>query len=377
MAHYQDPVRATVHRLLEEYVEQAFNEFMNGRTGVMVRRETDGKVLKDYRNGYREIKQITVDTLALQGFRLARNRAGGFRVEILSRMNRRAGKLAALALELFVHGLGTRRVRRAFERAGVKVSGLSKSTVSEITRDLLKEYLCWINRPITRPFAYLQVDGVYLTLRKSSVRKAGTLMVVGITEDGHKEVLHFTLGSESEKHFDEVLQSLITRGLAIDKVKLVTADGAKGPINSLVSHFGRDKLQRCVVHKTRNIIEKAPRNIQDELKAKIGRLWNQSSRLGAEQYLEKLKTEYEAIAPRALACLLEDKEDLLRYFGLPDRHWKTIRCTNLIERVIHEVRRRTKVMETIDSEMGCYGIVMGVVREQNERWSTRSHWRKS
>ena len=78
-----------------------------------------------------------------------------------------------------------------------------------------------------------------------------------------------------------------------------------------------------------------------------------------------------------MECLLEDKEDLLRFFGLPDRHWKTIRCTNLIERVIHEVRRRTKVMETIDSEMGCYGIVMGVVREQNERWSKRSHWRKS
>ena len=57
---------------------------------------------------------------------------------------------------------------------------------------------------------------------------------------------------------------------------------------------------------------------------------------------------------------------------MPDRHWKTIRCTNLIERVIHEVRRRTKVMETIDNEMGCYGIAMGAVREQNERWSKRS-----
>jgi len=62
---------------------------------------------------------------------------------------------------------------------------------------------------------------------------------------------------------------------------------------------------------------------------------------------------------------------------MPDRHWKTICCTNLIERVIHEIRRRIKVMETIDSEMGCYGIVMGVVMEQNERWSKRSHWRKN
>lgn len=272
--------------------------------------------------------------------------------------------------------MGTRRVRRAFERIGVKVSGLSKSTVSEISKDLLKEYLCWINRPISRPFAYLQVDGVYVTIRKSSTRKAGTLKVIGITEDGHKEVLHFTLGTESEKHFDEVLQSLISRGLNVKRVKLVTADGARGPNNSIVSHLGRDTFQRCVVHKTRNILAKCPKNIHDELKAKVGRLWNQSSRLNAEQYLERLRAEYEAIAPRALECLLEDKEDLLRFFGLPDRHWKIIRCTNLIERVIHEVRRRTKTMETIDSEM-CYAIVMGGVREHNERWSKRGHWRTS
>ena len=377
MTSYEDPVRATVHRLLEEYVEKAFSEFMEGRTAAVVSRASDGKPTMDYRNGFRDIKQVPIDTMLLQGFRVPRNRAGGFRPDILPRMKRRAGRLASLALELFVHGMGTRRVRRAFERVGVKVSGLSKSTVSEISKDLLKEYLTWINRPITRRFEYLQVDGVYVTIRKSSPRKAGTIMVIGITGDGHKEVLHFTLGTESEKHFDEVLQSLMSRGLDVKQVKLVTADGDKGPINSIVSHLGRDKLQRCVLHKTRNILEKCPKNIHDELKAKLSRLWNQSSRLNAERYIEKLRDEYEAIAPRSMECLLEDKEDLLRFFGLPDRHWKTIRCTNLIERVIHEVRRRTKVMETIDSEMGCYGIVMGVVREQNERWSKRSHWRKS
>lgn len=377
LANYEDPVRATVHRVLEEYVEKAFKEFMEGRTGRVVARSTDGKPILDYRNGHRMVKQVPVDTLLLEGFRLPRNRAGGFRPDILPRMNRRAGKLAKLALEIFVHGVGTRRVRRAFEHAGIKVFGLSKSTVSDISKDLLKEYLCWINRPITRPFVYLQVDGVYVNIRKSSPRKAGTLIVLGITDDGHKEVLHFTLGTESERHFDEVLQNLISRGLDVARLKLITADGAKGPVNSIVSHIGRDKLQRCVVHKTRNILEKCPKNIRDELKAKVNRLWNQSSRLNAERYIDKLREEYEAIASRSIGCLLEDKDDLLRFFGMPDRHWKTIRCTNLIERVIHEVRRRTKVMETIDSEMGCYGIVMGVVREQNQRWSMRSHWRKS
>ena len=224
LANYEDPIRATVHRILEEYVEKAFTEFMGGRSGTVVQRSTDGKPVIDYRNGSRTVKQLPVDTLLLHGFRLPRNRAGGFRPDILPRMKRRAGKLAKLALEIFVHGVGTRRVRRAFEHAGIKVFGLSKSTVSDISKELLKEYLCWINRPFTKPFTYLQVDGVYVSIRKSSPRKAGTLIVLGITDDGHKEVLHFTLGTESEKHFDEVLQNLISRGLDIAGVKLITAD---------------------------------------------------------------------------------------------------------------------------------------------------------
>ncbi|MBN1292645.1 MAG: IS256 family transposase [Candidatus Latescibacteria bacterium] len=373
----QDPVRTIVHQVLEEYVESAFREFMGGRTGAVVARSSDGKPVIDYRNGHRTIRQVPIDTLILHNFKIRRNRAGGFKTDLLQRFRRRAGRLAALALELFINGVSTRKVRRSFERLGIKVSGLSKSTVSDITKDLMKEYLKWSNRPICREFAYLQVDTVYIRVRKSSKRKVGTMIVVGIGDDGHKEVLHFTIGNESARHFDEVLQSLIRRGFAIDSVRLVTTDGAKGPIKSICDHFGPEVVQRCTVHKTENIIEKCPTNLREELKAKLQRLWNMPSRLDAEQYLDTLQAEYGAIAPRAIECLCEDREDLLRYFGFPDEHRKTIRNTNLIERVIREVRRRTKVMDSLDNEYGCYGILMGIVREQNERWSKRSHWKKS
>ncbi|HMD12996.1 MAG TPA: IS256 family transposase [Bacteroidota bacterium] len=377
LQNYEDPVRATVHRVLEEYVEGAFREFMGDRSGAVVERTSDGKPIKDYRNGYRTVKQVPVDTLLLQNFKMPRNRAGGFKTELIKRFRRRAGRLAELALELYVNGVSTRKVRRSFERLGVKASGLSKSTVSAISKDLIKEYLKWSNRPIRREFAYLQVDTVYIRVRKSSKRKVGTMIVIGISEDGHKEVLHFTIGTESARHFDEVLQSLIKRGLDINLIRLVTTDGAKGPIKSIGDHFGPKVLQRCTVHKTENIIEKCPTNLRDELKAKLQRLFNMPSRLEAEKYMDILRAEYEHIAARAIECLCEDREDLLRYFGFPDEHRKTIRNTNLIERVIREVRRRTKVMDSLDNEYGCYGILMGIVREQNERWSKRSHWKKS
>jgi len=375
---YEEPVRALVHKLLEEYVEHSFREFMGNRIGEIVTRESDGLAVKDYRNGHREINQAVVDSLILNNFRIPRNRAGGFRPEILARRGKRiVGKFAELARELFVNGVSTRKIRRSFERAGMKISGLSKSTVSTISKDLLKEYMHWINKPIIDKFVYLQADGVYINVRKSSPRKQGTLLVTGITAKGQKEVLYFTLGNESRTNFDEVLQNMIRRGLKTDAVSLVTVDGAQGPISSIVDHFGKRKLQRCTVHKNRNILSKCPKNLRDELKAKLNRLWNQPSKFAAEQYLEELKNEYGLIAQNAIDSLVQDKDSLFRFFDFPEEHRKTIRNTNLIERVIHEVRRRTKVMNTVDTEHGAYGILMGIVREQNERWSKRSHWRKS
>lgn len=140
-------------------------------------------------------------------------------------------------------------------------------------------------------------------------------------------------------------------------------------------HFGEEKLQRCVIHKTRNIIEKTPLALRDELKAKLGRLWNQPSLLDAQEFLKQMKEEYSAKAKKAMDCLAEDEDSLLRFYNFTESHRKTIRNTNLIERVIRETRRRTKVIDRIDNEFTCYRILMGVIREQNVRWAHKSHWR--
>lgn len=374
---YEEPIRGIVHHLLERFVQEEFERFVGPRIGQQITRETDGQKVKDYRNGERIVKQLVVDTMVLQNFRIPRNRAGGFRSDVLSRSRRRAGKLGELALEMFVHGLGCRRIRRVFERVGVKISGLSRSSVSRISEDLRKEYQKWINRPITGHFQYLQADAVYIKIRRKKLQKPGTLIIIGIRPDGKKEVLHFTLGTESERCFDEALQSLLYRGLDPAAVALITMDGAPGPLKSAANIFGEKKIQRCTFHKTGNILEKAPLTLREELKAKLQRLWNQSSLLEAERYLEQLLEEYKKLAPNSMDCLREDRNTLLRFLEFPASHRKTIRTTNLIERVIREVRRRTKVMDTLDSEFGAYGILMGVVREQNERWTKKSHWKKN
>jgi len=371
---YGDEIKAVVHSLLEQYTIEAFNEFMDGRSGKDVIRDSDGKIVTDYRNGFREVKNLMVDTMSLQNFQIPRNRAGGFRHPILHRMTYRAGKWANLAKELFINGVSTRKVRRAFQKAGIKISGLSKSSVDRITRGLMQEYLSWVNRPITKSFDYLFIDALYIKARENGCNRVGTIVFVGMGNDGYKETLHFTLGSEKEINFSEALQFMAKRGLNFDAVKSVVVDGSGGLINSISDNFGASKIQRCTVHKMENILKCCPKNLRPELKAKLNRLWNQASKIDAVRFYKQIIDEYSAIAKNSMECLSKDIDSLLKFYDFPESHWKAIRSTNIIERLNKEIKRRTKVMGILDTKEGIFRIVMGVIRNYQDNWDSRCHW---
>lgn len=374
VTHYGNEVKAVVHSLLEQYTNDAFIEFMEGRTGIEVPRESDGKIIIDYRNGFREVKQLMVDTMSLQNFQVPRNRAGGFKHPILQRMSNRAGKFANLAKELFINGVSTRKVRRAFEKAGVKISGLSKSSVDRITRELMTEYMAWVNRPLKKTFDYLFIDALYIKARENGGVRAGTIVFVGMGSDGYKETLHFTLGSEKEVNFSEALQFMAKRGLNLKAIKSVIVDGAGGLLNSIIDNFGDYKIQRCTVHKMENILNCCPKNLRPELKAKLNRLWNQSSKIDARRFYKQICDEYSLIAEKAIECLTKDIDSLLKFYDFPESHWKAIRTTNIIERLNREIKRRTKPMGILDTKDGIFRIVMGVIREYQTTWDSRCHW---
>jgi transposase-like protein len=114
----------------------------------------------------------------------------------------------------------------------------------------------------------------------------------------------------------------------------------------IIALFGEEKLAALCGSKTENILKKCSKK-KGEMKAKLQRLWDCETHLEAQQYIELLCKDYEAIAPKAIACLLSDKDYLFKYLSFPMEHRKAIRNTNLIERVIREVRRRTKVMDNV------------------------------
>jgi len=373
---YREPVRAAVHFGIQCMIFEEFENFMEDRIGMDFIR--GDKIIKDYRNGYRTRESISTSVGPLEDLRIPRNRLGGFVPAAIPRKKRVYDQMAELVTSLFINGVATRGIRRAFQRVYNKcLPGISNERVSNITRSLIEDYNKWIKRPIQKEFTFLIADAIYLSLKRGTKSREALLSVIGITDEGQKEFLFFQFGgTEKSTSYDEIFLNLKNRGLNFKNVKNITIDGSPGLISSAISHFGEKKVQRCTVHKTENILDKVSDEYKAEVKGFLNRIWNSQSKSEAIRKIKDFAETYSEKFPGAVACLIQDKDSLLRYYNFPSYTWKSVRNTNLIERSFKEVRRRTKPMDILSSEDGALKIIFGIVENINVRWERKSHWKK-
>ena len=207
------------------------------------------------------------------------------------------------------------------------------------------EYGEWRSRSLAgKRYVYLWADGVYFNVRLEDERSC-ILVVVGATEDGHKELLAVVDGvRESEQSWREVLLDLKERGLQAAP-KIAVGDGALGFWKALRKVFPQTAEQRCWVHKTANLLNKMPKSVQPKAKADIHEIWQAETRAMGNKAFDNFLEKYGAKYPDACECLKKDREVLLTFYDFPAEHWGHLRTTNPIESTFATIRlrhRRTK-----------------------------------
>src|SRR3712207_3245785 len=186
----------------------------------------------------------------------------------------------------------------------------------------------------------LWADGVYLQARMEPQAEC-MLVLVGATPEGKKELVGFQVGvRESAQSWRELLADLKARGLAIAP-ELATGDGALGFWKALEAVFPSTRHQRCWVHKAVNVLDKMPRSVQPAAKADLREIWMAPDRATAEAAIATFAEKYGAKYEKAVACLVKDREALLRFYDFPAEHWDHLRTANPIESVFATVRHRT------------------------------------
>ncbi|HAF06997.1 MAG: Transposase mutator type [candidate division TA06 bacterium 32_111] len=264
----------------------------------------------------------------------------------IKRYQRKAEDVDRMVLEMFLAGVSTRRVKEVLEPI-LGEEEISATTVSKISKILDDMVFKFHNRRLKDEYEYLILDGLYLNAKSPVYKRRRCILVCyGIKENGKKELVDFylTKKGESQESWEHFLNILYHRGLEGKNLVLAVIDGNRGLDNAVRFIYPLIKIQRCWVHKLRNVANKCPRKLQEEVIRGAREIYSAEGKNKALQAYKAWQDRWRDIVPDAVECLERDLEELLTFYSLPEGYWKKLRTTNIIERVFREVRRRARPM---------------------------------
>lgn len=359
-------IAAALEAEVEEYVATFVEEV-----------DEEGKRLV-VRNGRARERKLTVGsgTLPLRAPRVNDKRVDDetgerkrFHSKILPAYARRSPKLTEVLPILYLHGLSTGDFAPALrDLLGEDAAGLSSSSIQRLTEQWQAEHAAFCARELRfHRYAYLFLDGVNVSVRLGEDDRLCLLVVIGVREDGCKELLAIEDGyRESGDSWAAVLRDLRERGM--NEPKLVSGDGALGAWAALREVFPHAEEQRCWVHKTANVLDSLPKRLQPRAKSLLHEMAEAPSRADARKALERFRAEFDAKYPKALSKLDKDWEALTAFFDFPAEHWRHLRTTNPIESSFATVKLRTRVTKGAGSKKAALAMAYKLLDAAQERW---------
>ena len=362
-----DPLGEAARRgarlILQKGIEAEVEQFL-GRGWY--ERSGDGAVT-GHRNGY-ERKRVhcgegTIDLAVPQ----VRDTLEPFESVWLKAIGTRSKRLLEMIPMLYVKGMSQRDIEAALVDAlGVENTG--RSVIGQVCRSLRVDFERWQERDLSgHRLMYLFLDGIYLKLRPEDKRKVAVLAAYGMLWDGKKVLLHLAVGDkESTACWEAFLEDMKARGL--NDPLLAVVDGNAGARKALRHKFPRTLVQRCQVHRMKNVLTKLPEVARPLIKKMILKAFTTTSFAKGLQLGKALIAEHKEAFPEAMKCLERDLEECLTVLKFPFAHRVKIRTTNLLERLFGEGKRRTKVIPRFTTESSGMMLLFAVLVDASEGW---------
>lgn len=296
-----------------------------------------------------------------------------FETEIIKRYQRRESSVEEALIEMYLAGVSVRRVEDITQALwGTRVK---PSTVSDLNQKIYERIEVWRNAPITGHHPYIYLDGI--ALKRSwggEIRDVAVLVAVGVDQHGFRDILGVMEGAKEDKaSWTKFLRHLKERGL--HGVELIVSDKCLGLVESLAEFYPDARWQRCVVHWYRNVFSDVPKAKVKEVAAMLKAIHAQEDREAAMQKAEQVAGKLESMRlAKAAATLREGYEETLRYMFFPSEHWRSLRTNNPLERIMKEIRRRTRVVGSFPDGRSALMLVAARLRHiAGTRWGTRKY----
>jgi transposase-like protein len=359
--------------MVRESVEETLNTMLDAEADAQCRakRYERSPERVDTRSGHYERKLLTPSgevTLSVP-----RLRKLPFETEIIERYRRKESSVEESLIQMYLAGVSVRRVEDITEALwGQRVS---PSTVSELNQKIYGTIEAWRNRPIEGEYAYVYLDGIWLKRSwGGEVRNIAVLVAVGVRSDGYREILGVAEGiKEDVEGWRNFLRYLKGRGL--NGVRLFISDKCLGLLEALGEFYPEAQRQRCMVHWYRNVFTVVPRGRRKEVAAMLKAIHGQEDRPAAREKAEAVASKLEAMKlGQAAAIVRAGVDETLSYMAFPREHWTRIRTNNMLERIMREIRRRTRVVGNFPDGQSALMLVAARLRYvAGTRWGTRQY----
>ena len=364
-AHLQEMVIDTVEQTLNGYLDEEAEKLCGAK------RYERTASRKDYRAGHYKRKLHT--KAGEVELNVPKLRSLPFETAIIERYRRRESSVEEALVEMYLAGVSVRRVEDITEALwGTKVS---PSTVSTLNKQIYARIEKWRNRPLKGDYPYVYLDGLFLKRSwGGEIRKIAVLVAIGVDEDGYREVIGVAEGAKEDKEsWTGFLRHLKSRGLK--GIQLIISDKCLGLVESLGDFYPKAQWQRCVVHFYRNVFTVTPRGKVKEVSAMLKAIHAQEDHeeavKKARSVIQKLKNMRLTEAAKTVS---EGVDETFGYYFFPREHWRHLKTNNPLERIIREIRRRTKVVGAFPDGESALMLAAARLRHiAGTKWGTKKY----
>jgi putative transposase len=368
----RDRVRVAIEAIVEEELEAVLGAASSARVG---------QERRGYRHGTRS-RTLTTSlgptTIAMPRARLDAGEGATreWQSGVVSRYQRRTTRVDEAVLGIYLAGTNTRRVKSALAPL-LKGAPLSKDAVSRLVGRMSEDFESWRRRDLANEeTVYLLMDGWYPKVRIGKRReRVPVLVTLGVRGDGEKVVLDMRIaGDESAAAWGEVVADLVQRKLRAPLLGVI--DGNPGLPDALRQHWPKIEIQRCTVHKLRNLEAKVPVSLREELSEDYRRMIYGKTAAEVEKARTTFMRKWKLRSPAVVRSLEEAGDDLFTFLRFPKSQWKSLRTTNALERMNEEFRRRTKTQASLPSAESVLLLLFGLLRSGKVKMRKIDGWQE-
>lgn len=364
-SHLDQVVRGTVEETLNALLQEEADRLCGARKYERTEARKDTRAGQYERQLHTKAGEVKLQVPKLRSLT--------FETAIIERYRRREASVEEALIEMYLAGVSVRRVEDITE--ALWGSRVSPGTVSELNQKIYKQIEEWRNRPIEGVFPYVYLDGIWLKRSwAGEVRNVSILVAIGVNDEGYREILGVAEGAKEDKEsWCQFIRHLKQRGL--NGVQLFTSDKCMGLVESIGESYPEARWQRCMVHFYRNVFCAVPRGKIKDVAAMLKAVHAQESRSEAVKKSSFIVDRLKAMKLGKAAQIVEDGiQETFAYYAFPREHWRNIRTNNPLERIMREIRRRTRVVGSFPDGQSALMLAAARLRHiAGSKWGTKRY----